>query len=296
MNLVTLTLLSLALGYAVFQRAGVAPSDWNLCLAAIGVVGVVHFLVPRRLRLPTPDRIVVDLDFRGPQAVGPPLSAREMASNCICPMESVAAVWRPAVGFAESPPVRDLPDAAGSRVNVDVRERERETADKKDRSGVAAADPDGEEINEQNRERLRDVDVTAPGTPDGAGVSMKAIEYFAGRIPVLGVCLGHQAIGQVFGGRVVRAPQLFHGKSSAVQHDGKTIFSGLDQSFSAGRYHSLIVEDQTLPSCLEVSARTSDGIIMGLRHRELKVEGVQFHPESIMTTAGKDLLANFLKL
>jgi len=135
-----------------------------------------------------------------------------------------------------------------------------------------------------------------PGTPDDAGVSMKVIESFAGKIPLLGVCLGHQSIGQVFGGRVVRASQLCHGKSSLVQHDGKTIFAGLDQSFSAGRYHSLIVEDQNLPSCLEVSARTPDGIIMGLRHRELKVEGVQFHPESIMTTEGKKLLGNFLKL
>jgi para-aminobenzoate synthetase component II len=135
-----------------------------------------------------------------------------------------------------------------------------------------------------------------PGTPDDAGVSMRVIESFAGRIPVLGVCLGHQAIGQVFGARVVRAPKLCHGKSSTVQHDGKTIFTGLDQSFTAGRYHSLIVEDENLPSCLEVSARTVDGIIMGLRHRELKVEGVQFHPESIMTTEGKKLLANFLTL
>ena len=135
-----------------------------------------------------------------------------------------------------------------------------------------------------------------PGTPDDAGVSMKVIEALAGRIPLLGVCLGHQAIGQVFGARVVRAPQLFHGKSSQVQHDGKTIFAGIEQSFSAGRYHSLIVEGQNVPSCLEVSARTSDGIIMGLRHREMKVEGVQFHPESIMTTAGKKLLANFLDL
>jgi para-aminobenzoate synthetase component 2 len=135
-----------------------------------------------------------------------------------------------------------------------------------------------------------------PGTPTDAGVSMKVIESFAGRIPLLGVCLGHQSIGQVFGGRVVRAPQLCHGKSSPVQHDGKTIFAGLDQSFSAGRYHSLIVEEESLPACLEVSARTSDGIIMGLRHRELKVEGVQFHPESIMTSEGKKLLANFLTL
>ena len=135
-----------------------------------------------------------------------------------------------------------------------------------------------------------------PGTPDNAGVSMEVIDYFAGRIPVLGVCLGHQAIGQVFGGRVVRAPRIFHGKSSAVEHDGKTIFAGLGQPFSAGRYHSLVVEAADLPACLEVSAHTSDGIIMGLRHREMKVEGVQFHPESIMTTGGKKLLANFLKL
>ena len=135
-----------------------------------------------------------------------------------------------------------------------------------------------------------------PGTPDDAGVSMRVIEAFAGKIPILGVCLGHQAIGQVFGGHVVRAPQLCHGKSSPVQHDGKTIFAGLDQSFAAGRYHSLIVEEDGLPSCLEVSARTADGIIIGLRHRELNVEGVQFHPESIMTTEGKKLLANFLRM
>src|SRR6266536_4292472 len=109
-----------------------------------------------------------------------------------------------------------------------------------------------------------------PGTPDQAGVSMKVIEYFAGRIPVLGVCLGHQATGQVFGGRVARAPRIFHGKSSAVRHDGKTIFAGLDQPFSAGRYHSLVVDAGDLPACLEVSARTSDGVIMGLRHREMK--------------------------
>jgi anthranilate synthase/aminodeoxychorismate synthase-like glutamine amidotransferase len=135
-----------------------------------------------------------------------------------------------------------------------------------------------------------------PGTPDDAGISLKVIDRFAGKVPILGVCLGHQAIGQVFGGRVVRALELCHGKSSPVHHDGKTIFAGLDQSFAAGRYHSLIVEDKSLPSCLEVSARTPDGIIMGLRHRELKVEGVQFHPESIMTLEGKKLLANFLKL
>jgi para-aminobenzoate synthetase component 2 len=135
-----------------------------------------------------------------------------------------------------------------------------------------------------------------PGTPDTAGISLKVIEHFAGRIPMLGVCLGHQSIGQVFGGRVVRAPRLFHGKSSQIEHDGKTIFRGVAQPFTAGRYHSLIVEKENLPACLEVSARTVDGVIMGLRHRELKVEGVQFHPESIMTTEGKKLLANFLEL
>ena len=135
-----------------------------------------------------------------------------------------------------------------------------------------------------------------PGTPDDAGVSMKVIETFASRIPILGVCLGHQSIGQVFGGRVVRASKIFHGKSSEVQHQGKTIFAGIDQPFKAGRYHSLVVERESLPSCLEVSASTAEGVIMGLRHREFKVEGVQFHPESIMTTEGRKLLANFLKL
>ena len=135
-----------------------------------------------------------------------------------------------------------------------------------------------------------------PGTPDEAGVSVDVIRKLGPRIPLLGVCLGHQSIGQAFGGRVVRAPKLFHGKSSTVGHDGQTIFESLDQNFSAGRYHSLIVERDTLPECLEVSAATDDGIIMGLRHRELRIEGVQFHPESIMTTVGKKLLANFLKL
>ena len=125
---------------------------------------------------------------------------------------------------------------------------------------------------------------------------MKTIERFAGRVPILGVCLGHQAIGQVFGGRVVRAPQLFHGIWSEISHDGQTIFKGLEQGFKAGRYHSLIVDAASLPSCLQVSASTAEGVIMGLRHREMKVEGVQFHPESIMTGAGKRLLANFLEL
>ena len=135
-----------------------------------------------------------------------------------------------------------------------------------------------------------------PGTPDTAGVTLEVIAHFAGKVPLLGVCLGHQAIGQAFGGRVVRAPELMHGKASAVIHDGKTIFAGLTDRFEAGRYHSLIVEKESLPASLEISAHTADDVIMGLRHRELKVEGVQFHPESILTSEGKQLLANFLKL
>ena len=135
-----------------------------------------------------------------------------------------------------------------------------------------------------------------PGTPDDAGISLGVIERFAGKIPILGVCLGHQAIGQAFGGRVVRAPVLMHGKASEICHDGKTIFAGLSDHFPAGRYHSLIVERRSLPDCLEISAFTNDDIIMGLRHREMKVEGVQFHPESLLTTEGKKLLENFLKL
>ena len=135
-----------------------------------------------------------------------------------------------------------------------------------------------------------------PGTPDDAGVSLDVIDRFAGKVPMLGVCLGHQAIGQAFGGRVVRAPQLMHGKASEVSHDGRTIFAGLADTFLAGRYHSLIVEKASLPPCLEISASTVDGVIMGLRHREWKIEGVQFHPESILTPQGKHLLANFLKL
>jgi anthranilate synthase/aminodeoxychorismate synthase-like glutamine amidotransferase len=134
-----------------------------------------------------------------------------------------------------------------------------------------------------------------PGEPKDAGISCAAIEHFAGRIPVLGVCLGHQAIGEVFGGRVVRAPVPVHGKPAEIEHDGRTLFRGLPQKFKAGRYHSLVVERAGLPACLEVSATTGEGeLIMGLRHRELNVEGVQFHPESILTTEGKRLLANFL--
>jgi len=134
-----------------------------------------------------------------------------------------------------------------------------------------------------------------PGTPNDAGITLDVIQRFAGKVPLLGVCLGHQAIGQAFGGKVVRAPELMHGKASEVCHDGKTIFAGLSDHFLAGRYHSLMVERESLPSSLEISAYTGD-IIMGLRHRELKVEGVQFHPESILTSDGKQLLANFLKL
>ena len=135
-----------------------------------------------------------------------------------------------------------------------------------------------------------------PGTPNDAGITLDVIARFSGKIPLLGVCLGHQAIGQAFGGKVIRAPELMHGKASEVSHDGKTIFAGLDDRFLAGRYHSLIVEKESLPSCLQISASTADDIIMGLRHRELKVEGVQFHPESILTADVKQLLANFLKL
>jgi len=135
-----------------------------------------------------------------------------------------------------------------------------------------------------------------PGTPDAAGISLGVIERFAGKLPILGVCLGHQAIGQHFGGKVVRAPVPVHGKPAEVRHDGKTIFEGIPNVFDAGRYHSLIVERETLPECLEISAESSDGLIMALRHREMTVEGVQFHPESILTEHGKKLLRNFLHL
>ena len=135
-----------------------------------------------------------------------------------------------------------------------------------------------------------------PGTPDDAGISLAVVSEFAGKMPLLGVCLGHQAIAQAFGGRVVRSPELMHGKSSEISHDGKTIYKGIEENFKAGRYHSLIVERESLPDCLEVSANTHEDLIMGLRHRELKIEGVQFHPESILTICGKQLLKNFLEL
>jgi anthranilate synthase/aminodeoxychorismate synthase-like glutamine amidotransferase len=151
-----------------------------------------------------------------------------------------------------------------------------------------------EAIEKQKPERI----VISPGpkTPSEAGICLDVLTHFAGKLPMLGVCLGHQAIGQAFGGRVIRAPQLMHGKTSEIEHDGRTIFSGLPNPFSATRYHSLIVERETLPACLEITATTYDGLIMGLRHREMKVEGVQFHPESILTKAGHHLLKNFLSL
>jgi anthranilate synthase/aminodeoxychorismate synthase-like glutamine amidotransferase len=134
-----------------------------------------------------------------------------------------------------------------------------------------------------------------PGTPRDAGVSMRMIEAFAGRIPIFGVCLGHQALVEVFGGRVVRAARLMHGKVSPVQHDGKGVFSGMAQNFQAGRYHSLIAEPSSMPEVLEVTARTDQGEIMGVRHRTLPIEGVQFHPESVLTPEGPVLMGNFLK-
>jgi len=138
--------------------------------------------------------------------------------------------------------------------------------------------------------------VISPGpcTPTEAGISCDVIREFGGRVPLLGVCLGHQCIGEVFGGEIVRAPALFHGKTSMIYHDDKTIFRGLPRPFEATRYHSLVIRRETLPDCLELSAETDDGVIMGVRHRELLVEGVQFHPESILTREGKQLLANFL--
>jgi len=133
-----------------------------------------------------------------------------------------------------------------------------------------------------------------PGEPESAGISMAAISAFAGKVPVLGVCLGHQAVGRVYGGSIARAPELRHGKTSEIYHTGKGVFAGLPNPFVATRYHSLIVDAATCPPDLEVTAWTADGLIMGLRHRTLPVEGVQFHPESMLTKSGKALLANFL--
>jgi para-aminobenzoate synthetase component 2 len=151
-----------------------------------------------------------------------------------------------------------------------------------------------EEIRRLRPERI----VISPGpkTPNEAGICLDLIRDFASSKPILGVCLGHQAIGQAFGGKVVRAPQVMHGKTSLIHHDAKGVFAGLPNPFPATRYHSLIVERESLPSCLEISATSPEGLIMGLRHKEMKVEGVQFHPESVLTEAGKQLLANFLRL
>jgi anthranilate synthase component II len=147
---------------------------------------------------------------------------------------------------------------------------------------IAALDPDAVLIS------------PGPGRPEDAGLSNRVIEHFAGRRPVLGVCLGHQCIGQVYGGEVVRAPRIMHGKTSLIRHDGTGVFAGLPQPFEATRYHSLVVERSSVPPDLEVTAWTDDGTVMGLRHRTLAVEGVQFHPESILTGSGHDLLRNFL--
>ncbi len=151
-----------------------------------------------------------------------------------------------------------------------------------------------EEIAALRPERI----VISPGpcTPREAGISEAVIRQFAEEIPILGVCLGHQAIGEVFGGRVVRAPRLMHGKTSEIRHDGKTVFRGLPQPFVATRYHSLIVAREGLPRCLAITAESDDGVIMGLRHRKYPVEGVQFHPESVLTTPGAKLVENFLRL
>jgi para-aminobenzoate synthetase component II len=155
-----------------------------------------------------------------------------------------------------------------------------------------------DEITIQQIEELQpDFLMISPGpcSPNEAGISLEAIRHFAGKIPIFGVCLGHQSIAQVFGGDVVQADRLMHGKTSSIYHDGKTIFTNLPNPFVATRYHSLIVKRETLPDCFEVTAWTEENEIMGIRHKEFPIEGVQFHPESIMTTEGKRLLRNFIK-
>ena len=151
-----------------------------------------------------------------------------------------------------------------------------------------------EEIERLKPDRI----VISPGpcTPKEAGISVDVIKQFAEKVPILGVCLGHQCIGYAFGGNIIRADRLMHGKTSMIHHDGKGVFTGLPNPFEATRYHSLIIERETIPSCLEITAETDIGEIMGVRHKELAVEGVQFHPESILTQNGKDLLRNFLKI
>ncbi len=149
-----------------------------------------------------------------------------------------------------------------------------------------------EEIGDMAPEKI----VISPGpcTPNEAGISVDLVRRFAGKIPILGVCLGHQSIGQAFGGKIVGAPTIMHGKVSEIHHSGESVFQGLPEPFIATRYHSLIVERDSLPDCLEITAETDDGVIMGLRHRDMAVDGVQFHPESILTGEGKNLLQNFL--
>jgi anthranilate synthase/aminodeoxychorismate synthase-like glutamine amidotransferase len=151
-----------------------------------------------------------------------------------------------------------------------------------------------EEIEHMNPERI--VISPGPGTPKDAGISVAVIRQFAGKIPILGVCLGHQSMGAAYGGKIIRAPKLMHGKTSVIHHDRKTIFRDLPEPFEATRYHSLIIDKQTLPDCFEITAWTDDDEIMGIRHHDVLMEGVQFHPESILTAVGKDLLKNFLKL
>jgi anthranilate synthase/aminodeoxychorismate synthase-like glutamine amidotransferase len=135
-----------------------------------------------------------------------------------------------------------------------------------------------------------------PGEPKGAGVSLAVIRELGGRMPILGVCLGHQAIGEAFGGHIVRAPKPIHGKASLVKHDGRGIFAGIPEEIEVARYHSLVIEPQSCPEVLEITATTADGIIMGVRHRTLPIEGVQFHPESVLTSSGIQILANFVRL
>lgn len=149
-----------------------------------------------------------------------------------------------------------------------------------------------DQIAEMNPDHI----VVSPGpcSPNEAGISLQVIEHFSGKIPILGVCLGHQSLAQAFGGKVIRSERLMHGKTSPVFHDGRSIFAGIPSPFTATRYHSLIVEKESLPDCLEISAWTEEGEIMGIRHKEMQVEGVQFHPESIITDYGKELLRNFI--
>ena len=153
---------------------------------------------------------------------------------------------------------------------------------------------DGNDIEEMNPDKI--LISPGPGKPEDSKVTLTAIKNFGDRIPILGVCLGHQAIGIVYGGRVIKAPLLMHGKTSSIMHDGKSIFKNVPNEFEATRYHSLIVEKESLPQSLEISAETKDGIIMGVRHKKFPVEGIQFHPESILTIEGKNIIKNWLKL